>query len=296
MRHLVALKLRSRGLSQNRISALMGVTQASVSLYLSSDPRRAYGLLSRFSVSRDQAERDSSLLADALQRGPVDGVKTLSMIWTGLLGSGSACNEHRRLYPSLADCEFCLQAYGSERGVVADAIGEVAEAVSLLEGSSEFVSLMPEVSVNLACAAGEATSPRDVVAIPGRIVKVRMRAKAMLPPEAGASAHMSRMLLLVRSRLPDRRACINLRYDARLGSLLSRFGLRTLSLGRHPGHPSEDATAEALERKLKPGPGPFDAVVDEGGSGIEPNVYLFGTGAKEVARVAIKLAEAYSAA
>ena len=296
MRHLVALRLRGRGLSQNRISSLLGVTQASVSLYLSADPKKSYSQLSKLSVSREDADRDASLLAGALERGPVDGVRVLSAIWSGLLGSGSACAEHRRLYPSLAGCEFCLQAYGGMRGAVAEAISEVAEAVSLLESSPEFVNLMPEVSVNLACAAGDATTPGEIVAIPGRIVKVKDRAKAMLPPEAGASAHMSRILLLARSRIPRQRACINLRYDARLGALLARSGIRTLMLGRHPSRPAEDATVEALERKLRADPRTFDAVIDEGGSGIEPNVYLFGTGAREVAKTAIRLAEDYSAA
>jgi len=296
MRHLVSLRLRAKGLSQSRISSLLGVTQASVSLYLSADPRKAYGQLSRLSVTQEEADRDAVLLADALERSPVDGVRTLSGIWSALLGSGSACAEHRRLYPSLAGCEFCLQAYGGKRGAVAEAISEVGEAVSMLESSPEFVSIMPEVSVNLACAAGDATSPREIVAIPGRIVKVKDRAKAMLPPEAGASAHMSRILLLARSRMPRQRACINLRYDPRLGALLARSGLRTLTLGRHSSRPAEDATVEALERKLRADPRPFDALVDEGGSGIEPNVYLFGAGAREVAKTAVKLAEGYSAA
>jgi len=296
MRHLVAARLRSRGLSQNRISSLLGVTQASVSLYLSSDHERAYRLLAMFSVSRSQADREADSLAGALLQSPIEGVKALNRVWIGLLGSGAVCPAHREMYPSLGDCDFCITEYGARAGKISEAVSEVAGAVKLLEDSPDFVSLMPEVSVNLACAAGDATSPREVVAIPGRIVKVKDRAKAMLPPEAGASVHMSRVLLLVRSMSPRQRACINLRYDAKLGTLLVRSGIKALTLGKHPSRRAEDATVEALERKLEAGPPAFDAVVDEGGSGIEPNVYLFGTGAKEVARLAIKLAEDYSAA
>ena len=172
----------------------------------------------------------------------------------------------------------------------------MASAVKLLEASPDFVSLMPEVSVNLACAAGDAKSPSEVVAIPGRIVKVKDRARAMLPPEAGASAHMSRMLLLARERMPEHGACINIRYDPKVGALLSKAGLRLLTLGRHPSHEGGDATVDALEKRLRSSSPPFDAVVEEGGSGIEPNVYLFAKGAKEVARAAVRLARAYSAA
>ena len=296
MRHLVAVRLRSQGFSQSKISSLLGVTQASVSLYLSSDPAKAYRVLSRFSISRVQADRDSAFLVDAVRVGPVEGLKALGGIWTGLLGAGAVCPAHRGMYPALADCGYCIEEYGRQRGAMSETITEVAEAVRLLEESPDFAAVMPEVSVNIACAAGDATTPGDVVAIPGRIVKVRDRAKAMLPPEPGSSAHMSRMLLLTRSRRPELRACINLRYDRAVAALLSRYGLRTLTLGRHAGEGAVDPTAEALERRLKSYAPSFDALVDEGGSGIEPNVYLFGKGAKEVVRLALRLARAHSAA
>jgi XRE family transcriptional regulator, thiamine biosynthesis regulator len=296
MRQLVAAQLRSRGLSQNRISALLGVTQASVSLYLSSNPGRAYRTLAKLSVPEGEAKRDSVALADALQKGPVEGLVTLNRIWTGLLGSGSVCAAHREKHPSLAECDFCIKEYGSRRGKVDETISEVAEAVRILEDSAEVVRVMPEVSVNIACAAGDATTPGEVVAIPGRIVKVRDRAKAMLSPEAGASAHMSKILLLVRKKRPELRACVNLRYDPGMEAALSRSRLAVVRIGTHSSHRTDDATADALEKRLRLVVPNFDAVVDQGGSGIEPNVYLFGTGAKQVARLAIRLAEDYSAA
>ncbi len=296
MRHLVAVRLRTRGLSQTKISSLLGVTQASVSLYLASDLDRSYGTLARFSVSRVQAESDSEALANALQKSPVDGIVTLNRIWTGMLGSGAACPAHREIYPSLSECDFCVKEYGSRRGRISETVSEVSAAVRLLEASPDFVAVMPEVSVNLACVAGDATSPSEVVAIPGRVVKVKERAKAMLPPEAGASAHMSRMLLLARTKMPEHRACINIRYDRKLGTLLSEAGLHVLTIRRHSSRGVKDATVDALERRLTSQPSPFDAVVEEGGSGIEPNVYLFAKGAREVARIAVRIARAYSAA
>ena len=296
MRHLVAVQLRARGLSQTKISALLGVTQASVSMYLASDIDRAYGSLAKFSVARGQADRDSEALADALQRNPMESVVALNRIWTGLLGSGAVCSSHREMYPSLSECDFCMKEYGSRKGRISETVSEVSAAVRMLEASPDFVVVMPEVSVNIACVADGASSPSEVVAIPGRIVKVKERAKAMLPPEAGASVHMSRMLLLARSRMPEHRACINIRYDKRLGSLLPGAGLRILTIRGRSSSGAKDATAEALEKKLKSEPMKFDAVVEEGGSGIEPNVYLFAKGAQEVARIAIRLAKAHSAA
>ena len=295
MRQLVARRLRSRGLSQNRIASLLGTTQASVSMYLSPGRGEPYVPLARLSVSRAEADRYAETLSSAVVGGPVTGVRALHEIWTELLGSGLVCPAHREEYPSLADCDVCIREYGGRRGSRSQTIAEVADAVKMLEGSSDFVAVIPEVSVNIACAPGAVQTSADVVAVPGRIVRVRDRAKAMLPPEAGASAHMARVLLLVRADHPDLRACMNLRYDRRMSAEMRKAGLRALTIGayRHPG--SDDPTVEALGRRLKSYRGNFDAVVDEGGNGIEPNVYLFARGARELASVALKLAKGYSA-
>ena len=295
MRQLVASRLRSKGFSQNRISSLLGVTQASVSLYLSATPEKAYGQLSPFSVSREQADRDATILADDLAKGPVHGLRTLNRIWTGLLGAGSVCAPHRELYPILADCDFCIKEYGGREGSISKVVSEVEDAVRLIEDSPEFVGVMPEVSVNVASAPPDASAPEDVVAIPGRFVRVRGRARAMLPPEAGASAHMSRVLLQTMKRRPHLRACINIRYDGRMEKVIRRAGLRTISIGGYPKDAADDPSADALQRRLREAAGPFQAIVDRGGAGIEPNVYLFAGSARKVAELALDLAKAYSA-
>jgi predicted fused transcriptional regulator/phosphomethylpyrimidine kinase len=222
-------------------------------------------------------------------------VASLNSIWIKLLGNGSVCEAHRILYPSLADCDVCIREYGRGRGSQAEAVAEVSDAVKLLEASPAFVSVMPMVSVNIACAAGNASTPAEIVAVPGRIVKVRDRARAMLPPEAGASMHMSHMLLLVRRVRPDIRACINLRYDKKMGSTLKALGLKVLQITSLAHRDGSDPTADALERALRLPRGPFDVIVDLGASGVEPNVYLLSKGAREAAMLALEIALKYSA-
>jgi XRE family transcriptional regulator, thiamine biosynthesis regulator len=297
MRHLVAVRLRARGLSQSKISSLLGVTQASVSLYLSADPAKAYRVLTKLSVNREQADMDSSLLAEDLSKGvgAARGVATLERIWTALLGTGGACQAHREMYPSLADCDFCIKEYGGRQGSTAEAISEVADAARMLEDSPEFIRVMPEVSVNIACAAPGASTPGEVVAIPGRMVKVKGRARAMLPPEPGASVHMSKMLILTMGRQPRLRACINVRYDREMARALKKSGLRTITIGNYPRADRDDPTADALEKRLVSSRGPFDAIIDEGGAGIEPNVYLFARSPRDVVQQALRLARSYSA-
>ncbi len=294
MRHLVAIQLRTRGLSQNKISSMLGVTQASVSLYLSAGPTRAYDELSKFSIDKTRAERDSTLLADDLTRGAVHGVETLNRIWTGLLGAGAICPAHRDLHPQLVDCDFCIKEYGGRQGSLAEVISEVAAAAGLLEESPGFIEVMPEVSVNIAYAAPGASTPEEVVAIPGRIVRVKGRARAMLPPEPGASVHMSKVLLLSMRSRPQFRACINVRYDGRMSRTLKKAGVRAIKIGDYP-RGGDDPTSDALEQKLASSKDGFEAIIDEGGAGIEPNLYLFAKGPREVVGLALKLAKLYSA-
>ena len=295
MRQLVARVLRSQGFSQSRVSSMLGVTQASVSLYLSCSTEKAYASLSSLSLNRDEAGRYASLLAEDVKRSPVYALATLGSVWTNLLGRGLVCDAHRKLYPSLAQCDYCLREYGGRSSETSDALAHVAEAIRLIESAPGFVSVMPEVSVNIAFLPSDSADEGDVIAVPGRIVKVRASAKAMLQPEFGASGHMARVLLLARERMRGARAVINVRYDGRMERVLKRLGLRQLRIGGYaqagPGDPTVDALAAALAKERRQ----FDVIVDTGGTGIEPDVYLFGGDAVEVARLAQKVAKLYSA-
>lgn len=295
MRQLVARVLRSQGLSQNGISGMLGVTQASVSLYLSAKPERVYTELTSLSVQRDEADRYASILAEDVKRSAVYGVETLGSVWRSMLGRGMVCEAHRKLYPSLSDCDVCIKEYGEREGDRTGAIAQVAEAVRLLESSRAFVSVMPEVSVNLAYAPSDSGLPEDVVAVPGRIVRVKGSAKAMLPPEFGASRHMARVLLLMMSRRQGTRAALNLRYDAKMRRVIRKLGLRALEIGEYQPSVSEDRMVTELASKLANARPGFDAVVDPGGKGVEPNLYLFARSATEVASLAVKIAKLYSA-
>ena len=295
IRQLVARRLRRDGLSQGKIAALLGVTQASVSHYVSSGPERAYASLARFSVGKDTAEGYAAVLGEAARRSPAYAVETLEGIWSGIVGRGLACDAHREAYPGLAGCDVCVKEFERRGEARAVALSEVAQAVKEIEASSTFADVMPEVSVNLACVSENSVYPEDVVAIPGRIVRVKGAPVAAHKPEFGASRHMAGVLLLVRSRRPDLRAAMNLRYDGRMAAVVAKLRLRPLRLGVHPEAGQGDPTVDALARTLSSAVEPFDAVVDEGGRGIEPNLYLFGKGAVEVARLGIKASEMYSA-
>ncbi|MDA4117504.1 MAG: hypothetical protein OK455_04085, partial [Thaumarchaeota archaeon] len=92
MRALVARKLKEDGLSQGRIASLLGLTQASVSFYLSSPIDKRTATLSGLGVTPDEADTYAALLAEDLKNNPVYAVATLYSIWNKLIGGGSACS------------------------------------------------------------------------------------------------------------------------------------------------------------------------------------------------------------
>lgn len=293
MRILVARRLRSMGLSQSRISSLLGVTQASVSNYLSSKGEKPYATLERFSVSRKEADENVGRISEGVLAGPVQGVEALTSIWTGLLGAGSVCGPHRADHPGLADCEVCIELYGAVEKKRSLGVAEVSAAVRILESSATFPLVVPQVSANLASLAFDSDSPDDVVAVPGRIVRVKGRAMSVLPPAAGASSHLSKFLLTARRRRPEFRACINLLYDNEMKSALSTTRVQSIEVSSRSVRGEGDPATAALERRLKAPATDFWAVVDRGGEGIEPSTYLFGRSAREVATLAVRVSDAY---
>jgi predicted fused transcriptional regulator/phosphomethylpyrimidine kinase len=155
---------------------------------------------------------------------------------------------------------------------------------------------MPEVSVNIAYAPEGAKSVEGVVAIPGRIVRVRGQARSFMRPEYGASTHLAAILLEVERKRPSLRAAINLRYDERMSRVLAELRVERLTIGHDYPAGSSDKVLGALRARLS-APGrvrEFGAVIDLGGEGVEPSLYLFAEDAIKVVRRSLEIARTYA--
>jgi len=296
MRALVAKRLKEDGLSQGKIASLLGLTQASVSSYLSTPSAKQTATLSGLGVTAEEAETYAALLAEDLKNNPVYAVATLYSIWNRLIGGGDACALHRSEHPFLATCEVCVKVFGPERGHAEGAVEHVESALRSIEGSSLFVRVMPEISVNVAYSPEGAKSVEGIVAIPGRIVRVRGQARSFMRPEYGASTHLAAILLEVERKRPELRAAMNLRYDERMSKVLLELGVKHLTMGRDYPAGSRDKVLGALRARLSAPGGAveFEAVVDLGGEGVEPSLYLFAEDAAKVVRRSLELARAYT--
>jgi len=179
-------------------------------------------------------------------------------------------------------------------------LGNVLEAVSLLQGCREFSCLMPEVRINIVYALPGAKSPREVAAIDGRITVVNGYPYASGLPEWGASDHMARLVIEVRKYNKKINAGINFKCDEKIIEVVKKYAHeKGLAFGwiDRTKEPKKVATVdgESMPWKVKwmvKQFGKAPQVFYEGdGWGKEPLFMLVGENAVSIAEIAIEIAK-----
>ncbi|MCS7136342.1 MAG: hypothetical protein NZ931_04590 [Aigarchaeota archaeon] len=291
MRGLVALELRKGGMSQSKIATLLGITQAAVSLYLSKDNNYYKKRLQSIGIPLDEVDKLVTLISNYILESAGKANEIFYAFWKGILSRGLLCDYHRSMYPSLNECELCLKAPTYPSVEHMEVLGDLEHALYMLEGSTYFVRLIPEVAVNIAVSLKDAKSEADVAAVPGRIVALKDRPKPMSKPEFGASKHMAKVLLRVRAFKSDIRAVMNMKYDEGVEVAAKRLGMNVAYTEKGDVNNEEvviDAIAAAFKKH-----GELDVVFDRGGIGLEPMTYVFGKSAIDVVRKALRIARSY---
>ncbi|WP_297421742.1 thiamine-phosphate synthase family protein [Thermococcus sp.] len=270
LRARVAERLYHEGFKQVRIADYLGITQAMVSKYLAGRYRKPL---------REIAERLDSI-ADEVVRlilfggGRDEAIVLVTRRLFDLFESGFLCRFYSE-YSGL-DEETCRSLF-VRGGGRAEILEEMNRAISHLSHLRGFPSLIPEVRSNLACALPSPSVKEDVAAVPGRITSAKGRIFA-LPPEFGASSFTAGILLRLSEWNPRIRSVMNIRYGPDVEDALKRAGFSFARV--KTGGLSEE---EAIPKIVRPfEDGTYDAVIDEGGHGVEPLVYIFGRDPLEV--------------
>ncbi len=298
-RGLLTHLLYSKGYSQSRIASLLGITQASVSLYLNGRLATYLEKTRQLGIPDEDTNRYVEMLSEDIVRGKVEAIYTLSSLWRNLLAAGTICPIHRQESAIIEECDVCMRLYGSAQIDLekTEVLREVERAARIVENSPFFSAVMPEVSVNIVMSISEAKTEMDVAALPGRMVKIHGRADHILPAEFGVSRHMARMLLTAMGRNPEIRAAINIRYDQRIDDILSDRHLDVIRItsADHQASLEGDTVVSAFKAKIITSTIPAGLIiVDEGGKGLEPNTYIFGRDTSETAQRALEIAKSYT--
>ena len=179
-------------------------------------------------------------------------------------------------------------------------LSNVGEAVRLLESCPEMGILIAEVQMNIGMALPYASTPLDVAAVEGRIIRLKDGVKATGCPGFGVSGHVARTILAVKRFDDSIRGGMNLRYSPEAVEACEAMGLVVSSYDRRE-EPQEYKEKEGMttywgasEAVKKAGQVP-DVIYHLGDWGKEPMITIVGKTAVEVAKhsvaVARKLAE-----
>ncbi|MCX8011778.1 MAG: bifunctional hydroxymethylpyrimidine kinase/phosphomethylpyrimidine kinase, partial [Desulfobacterota bacterium] len=167
------------------------------------------------------------------------------------------------------------------------AIQSLQNAVKTLQCYSKASSLIPEFQSNLGYAIPFAKSVEDVVAFPGRIIRVKDSIFVSSPPEPGGSQHIARIILTVMNFDNEYRSAMNIRY---LPEIIRRCQKQNWKIKRF------NRREEPVKIKLKEGASLEwglnsilqtqtqvpDVIYDEGDIGKEPMIRILGKNPEEV--------------
>lgn len=280
-RSMLAADLRERGLTQHEVAQALGISQSAVSKYAHGDIARRDAFVEDERV-RDTVER----LGEGLASGEMSTVQALieaEILIRRLSRPGDQIAAiHEAHVPELRERDYDFRADESDSDVLTRerVRSSVRRGIRILEHTSGFATLIPDVGSNLVECLPAAESVEDVAGVPGRIFDVNGRTEIPAEPEFGVSEHVATVLLAARAGGHDARAALNVTYSDDIIEALAEMGHETVAF-EVDGEP----TATAVETVIRSSP-KATVVYQTGGFGVEPIVYLLGDSASDVARVA----------
>lgn len=281
---LIAWDLIKKGLGQRRVARALGTSQALISKYISRAPQYYLDELDRLGIRDEELRSMIEVVSNYIVSGRIDDSRSYLTVYIfTLLRSGKLCKAHRLVSKGLDSCRVCeYMMVGLEDEVVA----RVKYAVKVIESIPDIELIVPEIGMNVVEAKPNAQSVYEVVGIPGRIIKVNDRVRAVSQPTYGGSRFMASLILKVMKYFPNTRSAINIRYLALLEDMLKGASLRVTRVGPYESR-SLNTVLELIERNLSVSPNVPDAIVDVGPPGFEHLIYV-------LAEDSVKLADKIS--
>ncbi|MCF8720172.1 bifunctional hydroxymethylpyrimidine kinase/phosphomethylpyrimidine kinase [Nitrospina gracilis] len=149
----------------------------------------------------------------------------------------------------------------------------VSAALEVLK-ANHIGHLIPEVQSNIGVGVPDASGVNDVIAVPGRIIKLGDEIRTVAAPQFGASRHVAKIVLTAMRFDPNMRAVMNIKFSDTILNACKRLRFRIASFDRAKepksvkqleGSSLEWGTYTAIERFG----GVPDIIYDLGGQGKE---------------------------
>ncbi|MFD1644965.1 thiamine-phosphate synthase family protein [Haloarchaeobius litoreus] len=268
-RSMLAEDLRDRGFTQSEVAEALGISQSAVSKYAHGDVTRRQEFVDDGRVQELVARVGEGLAAGTMR--PVQALVEAEVVIRQLERGDLLAAMHREQMPELAEygAEFAIHDPDSDLRSAERVLSSLRRGLRVLENTSGFAGLIPNVGSNLVACTPDATTIDDVAGVPGRIVDVKGRATIPAEPEFGVSEYVASVLLAAREAGSEVNAAANIRYDPALVAALEEQGYVTAEFE------SEGDVATGVAAALDETP---DATVlyQTGEVGIEPICYVLG--------------------
>ncbi len=279
--------MEDHGFTQNQVAEALGVTQASVS--------RSRTQLKRFSKHyTPRIRRSAEELAKQLAQRTISLEESIAILCSFCRNQkigGVLCQLHREENPDLATCKVCGERVTPDFRI--HVLNSLTRGSQLLQESTEFTQLIPQVQSQLVMSIPDACDIDDVAGFPSRIGILDSKAHTYTGPEFGASTHLARILLVIQELDTTMQAAIVLKFQSNMEAIFVKQKLRYVRADRESvqGQKETDEALLTAIREALAQSGPVNILIDEGLVGIEPVVYLFSEDAEQAATQAISLAK-----
>jgi predicted fused transcriptional regulator/phosphomethylpyrimidine kinase/predicted transcriptional regulator len=280
-RSMLAEELRERGLTQSEVADILGISQSAVSKYAHGEVARDERVL-----GDERVEELVTDLADGLASGdmrPVGALIECEVLIRRLERSDLLADIHQEAMPALtANGGFAIHDPEGDLRSAEQVRASVRRGLRIVENTSGFAGLIPNVGSNLVECLPEARGIDDVAGVPGRIFDVKGRATIPGEPEFGVSEHVATVLLAVRASGLSVRGALDVRYDP---ELLARLEPQYETIEFDAEGDLEPTIAEALADATEADTAEGCVLYQTGGFGIEPIMYLLAADAPSTARL-----------
>jgi len=250
----IARNLRSADWSQSNIATILGTTQSTVS-------RRAHKSLPSLSGSADNETIDgwaneisNNLIHIGRDSKPLRQRFVIEMAF----GPNQVVRYDKTLTGTDLDTD---QEHRAILRRIEWATGRI--------NPRKVEKWIQSMGLNIACCTNKADSANDVAAYPGRMAIIEGRVRHHETPSFGSSNHLAELLLDVRDDDPEKTAILNIRSPMNKSEA-------DLKLLEKVAEESGLRLAKANQGELIPIGGRVDLIIDEGGFGWEPTLYVVG--------------------
>ncbi len=279
-------RLYNEGYAQAKIAKQLGITQPMVYKIVNDPIDKYYKMLIDIGFTKEEIDSYVSILLSPLIKNDTERYMVLfSTIINQILSAQKLCTLHYRVSKDIPyGCNICKHLHPA--GVSSPLIIEYERALETLISDPRAYKLVPEVGMNIVYALPGPHSINDIIGLPGRIVKVDSRAEAVGRPCFGCSHHTASILLQVATANPSIRAAAVIRYDPVFIDKLRLMRMRIVETGPH-GNTKD--FSNSIKRVIRRHRGRIDVIVDHGGYGLEPVIYIFSKDIEDLINILLNL-------